>query len=298
MYPIMNKINERIKEQMTRYNSADPVVRSKALEEIIEDHRRFITHIINKHFPSYVIKHFEDMFEYGVIGLLEALPRFNPDKSKPTTFFGPYIIHEIFNYIGVFLGQMTQHYAAKLSKVNKARVDLESEGIENPTIMDLAMKSGLKPEVVMKAISMQTAGQTQYFSSDEFFFENMEGDHGLQPETQIIQQEGKDTIYASLNQLPVKMREVVVRKLGLGEHEAQNNEQIGEAVGIAPGSVRQVYNQAIERLRDSDISDFFASQYRSSTHFMKEPVALVPEETAERLIATLLEFELGDEQCE
>jgi len=292
----MNKQNERIIEQMARYNSADSVIKAKAIEDIVEDHRRFITHIINKHFSSYVIKHFEDMFSHGVVGLLEALPRFNPEKSKPTTFFGPYIIHEIFNYIGVFLGQMTQHYAAKLSKINKARTELISDGIEDPTVMDLAMKSGLKPEVVMKAISMQAAGQTQSFSSDEYFFDTMEADSNLQPDTQLIMKEGKDTIYEALDGLPDKMREVVMRKLGLGEYSPQSNEQISKAVGVVPGSVRQIYNHAIERLRDSEIFDFFALQYRSSAHFVKETVSLVPEETAERMIAALLEFEPGDEQ--
>lgn len=82
-----NNSKERIKEQLARYHSDDPAVKSKALEEILDDYKKFITHIINKHFYSYKNQWYEDMFSVGVIGLIESLPKYDPDKSMPTTHF-------------------------------------------------------------------------------------------------------------------------------------------------------------------------------------------------------------------
>lgn len=82
-----NNPKERIKEQLARYHSDDPAVSAKAVEEILDDYKKFITHIINKHFYSYKNQWYEDMFSVGVIGLIESLSKYDPDKSMPTTHF-------------------------------------------------------------------------------------------------------------------------------------------------------------------------------------------------------------------
>ena len=278
---------------MARYHSADPKVKEKATEEILNDYRRFITHLITKHFSSYMNRHFDDLFSSGLIGLMEALTKYDPEKSMPTTFFATYIVHEIYNYVATFVNQTTPYYALRITKLNKAKAELEHEGNDNPSVIDLAMKTGLKPEIVMKTMAIQSASQTQSFDSEEFIFNEMSADAQLQPEAVVIRNEGQAILHKAVRDLPDDMREVLVRKLGMGNQKAQTNEQISKETGISTNNVRYLYSKALEQLREGEVFDFFVSQYRAKPRFAKDMVALVPEDSAERMITTLLEFDGG-----
>ena len=286
----MRKTNERIREQMARYHSSEPRVKEKATEEIVDDYRKFITHIISKHFSSYIQRYYEDMFSAGLIGLLQALPRYQPEKSMPTTFFASYIIHEIFNFVATFIGQTSPHYASKISKVSKAKAEFEREGNEKPSCIDLAMRTGMKPEIVLKALEIQNSAFTKSFS-DETLSKSLAAAPELQPESVLIEKEGQAAIKKAIDNLPGDAREVVWRKLGMGKHTAQTNEQISKAIGIPANSVRYLYSKALELLRESEIYDFYASRFGASLTLINEPVALIPEDSAERMITALLEYD-------
>lgn len=282
---------ERIKEQMIRYRSDDPAVSAKALEEILEDHKKFITHIINKHFSSYKNQWFEDLYSCGVIGLIESLPKYDPDKSMPTTHFGRYIVHEIYDFIAKFVQQTTTHYAGKLAQINRAIAELEREGIENPTIVDIAMKSGIKPEIVMKALSIQTAAQSKSIESEEYI-SNLMSDSREQPDEIVEQQEGIEIMYRAIQNLPYKMREVVLRRNGLCGYETQSNEVISRETGIPLNQIRRVYAKALKMLRESEMKDFYSGGQPLAK---REEISLVPETTASTMIAAIVEVDVNED---
>jgi len=291
----MPKADEYIRDQIARYHSDDPDVRMKALEEILEDYKKFISHIINKHFASYKSKWYDDMYSVGVIGLMEGISKFDPDKSMPTTFFATYILHEIFDFIAEFVGHTTPYYARALNKLTKARAELESAGIDNPTAIDLSMKTGFKPEVVIKTLAIQTASQTLSYDSEEYFYSGR-ADPQMEPDEILIQNEGRRIIWDAVNALEPDLYDVVTRKCGLNGRKPQTNEEIARETGIAVNHVRHLYSKALDRLRGGEIYDFFAGLYRSEKRYAKERVSLVPIDTAERMISALLEFEGNDEE--
>jgi len=291
----MPKVNEHIRDQIERYHSDDPEVRMRALEEILDDYKKFISHLINKHFASYKSKWYEDMYSVGVIGLMEAISKYDPDKSMPTTFFASFIIHEIYQFVATYVGQTTPHYAAKLNKINKARAELESEGIENPTIIDLAMRTGFKPEIVIKTLSIQTAAQTLSYDSEEYFYSGLANPQ-LEPDAILLQNEGLRVIRNAVSGLPPDLREVVTRKCGLNDRTPQTNEEIARETGIPVNHVRHLYSKALECLRHGEIYDFFANLYRPEKRYPKERVSLVPSDTAERMITALLEYDKSEEE--
>lgn len=282
---------ERIKEQLARYQSDDPIVRTQALEEILEDHKKFISHIINKHFSSYKNQWFEDLYSCGVIGLIESLPKYDPDKSMPTTHFGRYIIHEIYDFIAKFVQQTTTHYASKLAAINRAIAELEREGIETPTVVDIAMRSGIKPEIVMKSLAIQAAAQNKSLESEEYI-SNLMSDLQAQPDEIVEQNEGIDIMYRAIQALPCKMREVVLRKNGLCGYESQPNDVISRETGIPPNQIRRIYAKALKLLRESEIKDFFQIGQIADK---KEEISLVPEATACTLIATIVEINISED---
>lgn len=286
-----NNSRERIKEQMVRFRSDDPAVRTKALEEILDDHKKFITHIINKHFSSYKNQWFEDLYSCGVIGIIESLPKYDPDKSMPTTHFTRYMIHEMYDFIAKFVQQTTTHYAAKLAVINRAIADFEREGIENPSIVDIAMKTGIKPEIVMKAMAIQTAAQNKSLESEEYI-SNLMSDSMEQPDEIVERNEGIRLMYRSILNLPHRMREVVLRKNGLCGYETQSNEVISRETGIPPNQIRRIYAKALKLLKESEMKDFYPAG-QAIAH--KEEISLVPEETANTMIAAIVEIDISED---
>ena len=287
-----NNPKERIKEQLARYHSDDPTVSAKAVEEILDDYKKFITHIINKHFYSYKNQWYEDMFSVGVIGLIESLSKYDPDKSMPTTHFARYIIHEIYEFLATFVNKTTTHYAAKLTAINRAIHDLEAEGIENPTVIDISMKTGIKPEIILKALSIQTATQSASFESEEFLNSKMT-DFQKTPDEVVEMNEGISIMFQAIDNLPKNMKGVVLRRNGLGGYEVQSNDVISRDTGIPTNQIRRIYAKALALLRESDMKYFFADNYaRSAT--LKEPVPLVPEDTATRMITAIVAVDIDN----
>ena len=286
-----NNSRERIREQMVRFHSEDPAIRTQALEEILEDHKKFITHIINKHFSSYKNQWFEDLYSCGVIGIIESLPKYDPDKSMPTTHFTRYMIHEMYDFIAKFIKQTTTHYAAKLAIINRAIAEFEREGIENPTIIDIAMKTGIKPEIVMKAMAIQTAAQNKSLESEEYI-SNLMSDSREQPDEIAERNEGVEILYRAIHNLPYRMREVVLRRNGLCGYEVQSNEVISRETGIPPNQIRRIYAKALKMLRESEIKDFYPGGQALAR---KEEISLVPEQTAETMIAAIVEIDVDED---
>lgn len=286
-----NNSRERIKEQMIRYRSDDPAVRAKALEEILDDHKKFITHIINKHFSSYKNQWFEDLYSCGVIGLIESLPKYDPERGLPTTHFTRYMLHEMYDFVAKFVQQTTTHYASKLAVINRAIAEMEREGIENPNIVDIAMRTGIKPEIVMKALAIQTAAQSKSIESEEYI-SNLMSDYREQPDEVAERKEGIEIMYSAIMNLPEKMREVVLRRNGLMGYQPQSNEVISRETGIPPGQIRRIYAKALKLLRESEMKDFYSSGQPIAR---KEEISLVPEKAATTMIAAIVEVDVTED---
>lgn len=289
-----DKSRDRIKEQMLRYHSDDPVVKMKAVEEILEDHKKFITHIINKHFHSYKNQWYEDLYSCGVIGLIESLSKYDPDKSMPTTHFGRYIIHEIYDFIAKFVNQTTTHYASKLAVINKTIVELERDGVENPTVIGVSMRSGIKPEIILKALSIQTSAQNKSLESEEFISSQLT-DTQLSPDEIVERRETLEALYCAIYNLPPNMREVVLRRNGLGGYETQSNEVINRETGIPTNQIRRIYAKALKQLRESDMQHFFQD---SGETLRSEQVSIVPEKNAKGIITAIIELEINKDDEE
>ena len=57
---------------MNDYHSDNEILKSEAKKAVIEDYSKFVSYIIKEKFYSYR-KHWEDLFQCGICGLLKAL---------------------------------------------------------------------------------------------------------------------------------------------------------------------------------------------------------------------------------
>jgi RNA polymerase sigma factor (sigma-70 family) len=69
------------------------------------------------------------------------------------------------------------------------------------------------------------------------------------PLQSAIAHESRDEVSSMLRLLPERHREVIVRRYGLNDGDAQTHEQIGQRLGVGEERSRQIEREALHRLR-------------------------------------------------
>lgn len=267
--------NSRIVRQMQDYHSSDPRVKQHAVEEIVNDHQKYVVQIINKHFAAYKRDWWEDLFQSGIMGLLESLANYDPEKSRPTTFFHFYILHSIAEYVAEFIQGTTSHYATNLTKINRAISKLEAQGKREPTIADISVVTGLKADMVRKALEVKTASQNRS-CGDEGYMDSMASTQYVeQPQEKIEREEELAVFTKCILELPNAEKQVIIRKYGLFDTPKQSNAQIAEATGVPIEKIRCYQAAAIRLLRKNPkmkymFHDYFKIHERKEDRYVFE----------------------------
>jgi hypothetical protein len=150
------------------------------------------------------------------------------------------------------------------------------------------MKSGIKPEIVLKSLSIQTAAQTQQSFESEEYLHSQYADTRMQPEELVEIREGLLALYTEVNNLDYTTREVIKRKLGMDKYDIQSNDEISQALTIQPNRVRRIFAKGIAELKKTGLNTFFQDYLPRE---FGEPLSLVPESAAERTITALVELD-------
>lgn len=113
----------------------------------------------------YVLKRFrdrnaeyEDLFQYGCIGLMKAVDRFDPQYSvRFSTYAVPVIMGEVRRYLRddgpVHVSRTIQENAAKIEKYREAYVN---NCQREPTVNEIAENTKLSMEDVLMAVNART----------------------------------------------------------------------------------------------------------------------------------------------
>lgn len=109
----------------------------------------------------------EDLVQDGVIGLIRAIERFNPDQGTPFRAFAtPYICGTI--YDGAELSRTIARNPEQLyRKIKRAEDDLTKALQRNPTIEEVAEETGLTVEQIQNAIDAMRLAFAEGFADAE-----------------------------------------------------------------------------------------------------------------------------------
>ncbi len=119
--------------------------------KIIDGNTKLICQIIMKYFSTYYLKeHMEELIQAGRIGMFYGLAKYNPDRSKFSTFMTSYISGEIKHYISSELNNTTSHFYNISKKIAAATEALEKRGI-TPTIDDINKETGIPAPTINNA---------------------------------------------------------------------------------------------------------------------------------------------------
>lgn len=96
--------------------------------------------------------YYADIIQDMACIFFEQLPKYDPLRTTPTTFFVRYFKQVIGQYIHTDSQHLTQYDANNIRKVKKALGWLEQRGIHDPSAELLSTVTGLSPNVVRKTL--------------------------------------------------------------------------------------------------------------------------------------------------
>jgi len=211
---------------------------------------RYIARRIHERLPRHVP--FEDLVHAGVVGLIDALHKF--DRGKHVQF-GSYAKFRIRGAILDSLREMDwspRDLRRKARRLEEAHNKLRSELGRNPTEPELAAELGLGLkglQTLLGEINGLEVGSLRVRSprdgKEEDLCEYLPNDPEETPLFQCLRSEMKELLARAIAELPEKERQV----LALYYFEELTMKEVGAVMGVGESRVSQIHSMAVVRLR-------------------------------------------------
>jgi RNA polymerase sigma factor (sigma-70 family) len=193
---------------------------------------------------------FEELTQEGIIGLIRAVDRYDPDIGvKMSTYAYRWIRGAMLNYLnknrkyGIKISRLLGDRAQRIVRVHD---DLMRKLDRKPTIEEIAESADLTISEVEKGIellAMSPVDIADMIEGGEGSFEQT--NQGLSPEESAIKRDQIETILAELGQLSPDRRTALM----LRYCEDISNKEIAEKMGKTEGAVKVLVHRALEDLR-------------------------------------------------
>ena len=196
-----------------------------------------------------------DLVSYGLLGLIDAIERFNPERNVK---FETYAISRIRGAIIDELRSLDwvpRSVRARARAIERAIAQLEARLMRAPTDEEIAAKLGLSQEELDESlleISRSSIGALDELWSSPTgsgdavaLVDALEDPHAVAPGGEIETTELKETIGEGIAALPEREKLVIT----LYYYEELTLREIGEVLGVTESRVSQLHTKAILRLK-------------------------------------------------
>lgn len=228
---------------------------AQAREKMINSNLRLVVHTAKKY--AHRGMSLPDLIEEGNIGLLKAVDHFD---TKHGTRFSTYATWWIKQAIRRSLVNTTKtvrvpaYMVELVAKWKIAQQTLTSELGCEPSPEEVAKKLKIPKEkvrLVKRIVGAQ--GRTTSLESDTHgsLADMMSDESSLTAEEILFNREEISRIQSLLKAIDERESEVLRLRYGLGDGEALTLEKIGEKLGLTRERVRQIENEALEKLNRS-----------------------------------------------
>jgi RNA polymerase sigma factor for flagellar operon FliA len=196
-----------------------------------------------------------DLVSYGLLGLIGAIERFDPDRDIK---FETYAIARIKGSIIDELRAMDwvpRSVRARARDIERAIAELEAKLGRAPNDEEIAGKLGLTQDELDD--SLTEISRSSIAALDELWtvqggtgdqvalIDTIEDTHGPAPTTALDRSEMKEMIADSISRLPEREKLVIT----LYYYEELTLREIGEVLGVTESRVSQLHTKAILRLK-------------------------------------------------
>ena len=196
-----------------------------------------------------------DLVSYGLLGLIGAIERFDPDRDiKFETYAIARIKGSIIDELRA-LDWVPRSVRSRARDIERAIADLERTLHRAPTDEEIAGKLGLTTDELDDSLS--EIGRSSIAALDELWtisssggdqvalIDTIEDTHRPEPPAELAQPEHKEARGAANARLPEREKLVVT----LYYNEELTLREIGEVLGVTESRVSQLHTKAILRLK-------------------------------------------------
>src|SRR6266516_4075558 len=213
---------------------------------------KFVAGRLGAGLPSHVDD--ADLISYGLMGLIGAIERFEPERGiKFETFAMTRIRGAIIDELRS-LDWVPRSVRSRAREIERAIAVLERELMRAPTDDEIAKKLGIEPEELED--SLREISRTSVAALDELWspmgggdqialIDTIEDGSGPDPESSLEQTEIREALAEPIWSLPEREKLVVT----LYYYEELTLREIGEVLGVTESRVSQLHTKAILRLK-------------------------------------------------
>ncbi|GAK52649.1 RNA polymerase, sigma 70 subunit, RpoD subfamily [Candidatus Moduliflexus flocculans] len=250
-YPILSHDDEVFLIQQSRKGSHN------AAEQLVTSNLRFVVSIAKRY--QHLGLPLADLINEGNIGLMNAIGQFDETRGVKFSSYASWLIkRQIFQALADkskivripikrILSLLKQH-----RKLHELSNELGQHDTDTETLRHI--------ELHLETIKRKLNASYPYLSLDaplvadddtNSFIDFISEDEERRPDRVVLQKMDQDLAYRALSGLNGREREIVEMYYGLNEHEPQTLKEIGEKFGITRERVRQIKENAINKLRQS-----------------------------------------------
>ncbi len=223
-------------------------------EQAIRAFLPLVKYIIGRlNLPSDGILKREDLYQYGVIGLLNALDRFQPSFNVTFKTFAYKRIHgEIIDAVRK-TGVLNREQLRSVGQINQAREKLRYELGRTPTPQEICTRAGVPEnnyyylqQLMNLSFTISLEERIGDDSEESLTRKDTIADQNqIPPEAQMMHQELKEELKHLIHDLPERERLV----LALYFYEELTLMDIGQVLGLSESRVSQILNHTLIELK-------------------------------------------------
>lgn len=249
----------------------------KNREKIILHNLRLVSWVAYKyHVEDWT--EYDDLFQAGVIGLMKAIDKYDPEKGT----FANYAVWWIKRYITRYLHNHTRniripiHMIERINEINKVIDEMTQELGREPTTKDISDRTGMSIKTINEMlsyiqdpISLQT---TIELDSDDVSLEEVLADDGPTPDEIAL-----DSVFISelVKEVKSSLTEIEYKVFVLFSGITGRNytvTEISRMLGKSREWIQQVKNKVISKIAHSDFIRDIERKVDEETLYYKSPV--------------------------
>ncbi|MDR0570603.1 MAG: FliA/WhiG family RNA polymerase sigma factor [Clostridiales Family XIII bacterium] len=223
----------------------------EARNDIVVSYLGLVKKLVMRLRGNYNYSQFDDMINQGMIALIDAVERFDPDMGyKFETFASLKIKGAIIDFMRK-QDWIPRNQRSLVKELNAAYEALYAELGREPTKEDLAARMGVSAaqlENIMQKrhnailLSYEEAIDEKMMTASPLLTEHKETDA---PETELLKEEMKQTLMGAIDELNERERTVV----SLYYYENMKLKEIAAIMSITESRVSQIHSAALVKLR-------------------------------------------------
>lgn len=198
---------------------------------------------------------FDDLVQEGSLALMRAIDKFDPDRGFRFSTYAMWWIRQGISRAIVDQSRAVRlpvHLSETLSRIRRTEARLTTRLGRRPELSEVARELELsedKLRQVLQKVSFETSMQKPLGDSATEFGELLADESALQGYDVVEHNTLKHLLSAALDRLDSRSRYVLQAHHGLGGGRPLTLGDIGKVLGLSRERVRQIENEAFQRLR-------------------------------------------------